>query len=101
LAVLAQIQSAGLDGWEPEYRFCPTERWRFDFAFPELKLALEIDGGGIGHGHFNPWQREKEHQKFNMAATLGWRVLRGSTRQAETGELFAWLKLCLKEGQSV
>jgi very-short-patch-repair endonuclease len=95
--VLAQIQSAGLNGWEQEYRFCSTERWRFDFAFPGLKLAVEIDGGGMGHGHFTPWRREKENLKFNAAAALGWRILRGSTRQAENGELFAWLKACLQQ----
>ena len=25
---------------EREYRFHPTRRWRFDFAFPDMRLAI-------------------------------------------------------------
>ena len=31
--------------WEPEYRFHPVRRWRFDFANPEYKVAIEFEGG--------------------------------------------------------
>lgn len=29
----------------PEYRFHPTRKWRFDFAIPHIKVAIEIEGG--------------------------------------------------------
>ena len=28
-----------------EYIFHPKRKWRFDFYFPERKLAVEIEGG--------------------------------------------------------
>ena len=35
----------------PQYRFDPHRRWRLDWAWPDLKLGIEIDGaGGGGYG---------------------------------------------------
>ncbi|HAT10302.1 MAG TPA: hypothetical protein DCS97_06855, partial [Planctomycetes bacterium] len=31
--------------WIAEHRFHPTRKWRFDFARPDIHLAIEIDGG--------------------------------------------------------
>lgn len=28
-----------------EHRFHPFREWRFDYAIPELKIALEVEGG--------------------------------------------------------
>src|ERR1044072_3735597 len=54
----------------PEYRFHPTRKWRFDFAWPEHKLALEIQGGAwvAGSHHLCPGSVQKEHEKRNAAA---------------------------------
>lgn len=60
-----------------ELRFHPTRRWRFDFAFPSAKLAIECDGGQwrkFGGRH----ARDSDREKLNEAAVLGWRVLRFS-----------------------
>ena len=29
----------------PEFRFHPERKWRFDFAWPEHKIAVEQEGG--------------------------------------------------------
>ncbi len=35
----------------PEYRFHPTRLWRFDYAWPQERLAVEFDGGQwLQHG---------------------------------------------------
>lgn len=39
------LKDAGINNWQREYRFAPKRLWRFDFAWPELALALEIEGG--------------------------------------------------------
>ena len=37
---------------ELEYRFHPFRKWRFDFAWPEQKVAVEMEGGVfIGGAH--------------------------------------------------
>lgn len=57
-----------------EHRFHPTRKWRFDFAFPSVKLAIEIDGQGGGHSRVKAVRDECE--KYNAAVLLGWRVMR-------------------------
>lgn len=61
-----------------EYRFHPTRMWRWDFAWPELKLAVELDGrgkdGGMG-AHQSITGQRRDHEKGNAAVLLGWRVL--------------------------
>ena len=42
---LFQIRACGLSIPEREVRFHKTRRWRFDFAYPEKLLAIEIHGG--------------------------------------------------------
>ena len=63
-------------GWDltREYKFHPTRRWRFDFAFPSVKLAIEIDGQGGGHSRVKAVRDECE--KYNAAVMLGWRIMR-------------------------
>ena len=65
-----------------EYRFHPERRWRFDFAFPAQRLAVEFDGGQwvIAGGRHN---RDGDREKLNTAAAMGWRVLRFSNQQWE------------------
>ncbi|MDW3057363.1 hypothetical protein R8N49_14530, partial [Vibrio sp. 1978] len=43
--LLFQIKTMGLALPEKEYRFHETRRWRFDFAYPEQQLAVEVEGG--------------------------------------------------------
>lgn len=66
-----------------EYRFAEVigRRWRFDFAWPAERVAVELEG------IFQGWDGERtRHQraagyaadaeKYNHAVLLGWRVLR-------------------------
>lgn len=60
-----------------EYRFHPTRRFRFDYALPEYKIAIEIEGGvWIKGRHTRGAGYQRDLIKYNLATTLGWRVLR-------------------------
>jgi len=60
-----------------EYRFHPTRRWRFDFAWPALRLAVEIEGGEWNRGrHTRPRGFADDCEKYNAAAVSGWLVMR-------------------------
>jgi hypothetical protein len=75
--VAAFLASFGIPAPEFEYRFHPERKWRFDLAWPDAKVALEIDGGiWIRGGHNRGAQMKKDWEKSNTAATMGWRVLR-------------------------
>lgn len=56
-----------------EFVFHPTRKWRFDFAFPSVKLAIEIDGRGR---HQTVAGTRGDCEKHNEALRMGWRVLR-------------------------
>ncbi len=63
---------------EKEHRFCQDRSWRFDFAIPSLKLAVEFEGGVFYHnsGHKTAKHYTKDTEKYNRAASMGWKVLR-------------------------
>ena len=56
--------------------------WRFDLAWPDHFLAIEIDGGAFSRGrHTRGAGFEKDIEKLNAAVIIGWRVLRFTTQQ--------------------
>lgn len=93
---LDQCRERGLKP-EREYRFHPSRKWRFDFAWPDVKLALEVEGGtaaGKGrHSHGDGFVRDC--QKYNAAALLGWRVLRFTTSMVKSGEAIDTIRAAL------
>lgn len=59
-----------------ELVFAPPRKWRFDFAWPDHKIALEVQGGAHIRGrHSRGPALRLEHEKLNAAAVAGWRVL--------------------------
>jgi very-short-patch-repair endonuclease len=71
---------------EREYRFC-DRRWRFDFAMPERKVAVEIEGGVFVQGrHTRGAGAIKDMEKYNRAALDGWRVLRFPPDKVKSGQ---------------
>ena len=65
--------------WVKEYKFHPVRKWRFDLAWPELKIAIEIEGV-VYHGAGGRHQRAKGYiediKKYRQAALMGWMLLR-------------------------
>jgi hypothetical protein len=73
-----QCAFAGLPVPVPEYHFHPRRRWRFDWAFPDQRVALEVQGGAFlltGGRHTRGAGYRRDLEKFSEAAILGWRVL--------------------------
>jgi very-short-patch-repair endonuclease len=60
-----------------EFRFHTGRKYRFDFAWPDQRLALEVDGGQWAPGG-GRHARDTDRAKLNLAAILGWRVMRYS-----------------------
>jgi very-short-patch-repair endonuclease len=69
-----------------EYRFHQVRKWRFDFCWPDLMLAVEIEGGIWKMGRHNtPSGMIADIEKYNHATILGFRLLRYTTEQVHLG----------------
>lgn len=74
---LLMVKARKLHRPVPEFRFHPVRKFRFDFAWPEHRLALEVEGGvwsGGAHGRGTGIVRDME--KATLAAEEGWRIIR-------------------------
>jgi len=77
LIVTAYYVQQGLPEPVYEHKFHDTRRWKFDIAWPKLKIALEVEGGVFTGGrHTRGKGFVKDMEKYNSAATLGWVVVR-------------------------
>lgn len=85
-------------GWEREWQFHPTRKWRFDFAWPLEKLAVEVEGGVWSSGrHTRGSGFIEDCIKYNEAVILGWRVIRVTTEMVKSGEAIKYIKRAIGE----
>lgn len=91
-----QCEQRGLPAFEREWLFASElgRRWRFDFAWPAHKVALEIEGLVVMrvNGQLQVMGRhasitgfKEDCEKYASAAALGWRVLRFEQSQVKAG----------------
>ncbi len=92
-AAVQFFQAFGIPEAETEFHFHPVRKWRFDFAWPEQKVALEVEGGVFIQGrHSRGSGMKKDMEKYNAAALLGWRVFRVTPRQCMMVETASMMK---------
>lgn len=87
----------GLPEPQPEYKFHPTRKWRFDFAWEKLWIAIEVEGGIWNFGrHVRGSGFMKDMEKYNEATRLGWKVYRFTPSQMNDPESVGFFKSVLK-----
>lgn len=94
-----QMEEAGITGFERDVTFIPGRRFRADFWFPKLKLAIEVDGGlwktysGHGYGAGAHQDRERDILAYLKGGILTFRV---GTNHVNDGDALEWVKEILK-----
>ena len=86
-----------------ELRFHAKRKWRFDFAWPGYRVAVEMDGGiftGGRHSRGGP-QYADGAEKRNAATMLGWRVLTYTTLDVRQRPIQMIQEICnlLRQGK--
>ncbi len=76
-----------------ELVFAPPRKWRFDFAWPISKVAVEIHGGVWSNGrHTRGSGYSKDLEKMNVAQKLGWRVFQFTKKELDDGSAISLVK---------
>jgi very-short-patch-repair endonuclease len=91
--LVQQCRLLNLPAPTTEHRFHPVRKWRFDVAFVEQRLAVEVEGGVFIQGrHSRGIGLEADAEKYAEAAILGWTVLRVTPRQVKNGQAIQWVQ---------
>lgn len=104
------IRDEGLPVPDREHRFLEHRRFRFDFAWPDRAVALEVEGGTTPHyrtirgrrvkvfagRHNRPKGYEDDCTKYSEAAIRGWKVIRVTPQMVRDGRALDFLKRVLE-----
>lgn len=93
-----QIKAMGLPEPVREHRFHDVRRFRFDFAWLDQKIAAEVEGGIWVRGrHTRGAGFKNDCEKYNLAASEGWKVYRFTTGMVKDGTAIEVLESELKK----
>jgi hypothetical protein len=95
----------------PEYQYSILYGSRIDFAWPYLRMGIEVQGGTWSRGrsgHSSGTSLDRDYKKFNHLQSLGWICFQYSAsmlKEQNHPEIIAFLRNQiterLKDGQSV
>ena len=92
------IRAWKLEKPEREFRFDPVRKWRFDFAWPDKMIAVEVEGGiWTGGRHTRGVGFLSDCEKYNCAALLGWMILRFPVEVITSGEALKVIEKALNK----
>jgi very-short-patch-repair endonuclease len=96
-----QLRAWGIGGWVTEHPFDAGasgggRKWRLDFAFPALKLAVEVDGGV----HRLADRFAGDIDKSNALALAGWTLLRFDPERITSGDAISTIRAALDVRQA-
>ena len=88
-----QARAEGLPQWQRNHVFLPDRRLEFDFAWPAVRFAVEIQGAVHRiTGHFH-----RDAEKHALALLAGWIILPVTGRTIRSGQAIKWAKALLWE----
>ena len=87
------LGAAGIPRPVEEHRFHSTRMWRFDLAWPDRLVAVEVHGGTWIQGRHNRGDGYRgDREKMNEAALLGWLVIEVTAEHIKTAQALRWVR---------
>ncbi|QIN80837.1 hypothetical protein GBA65_15015 [Rubrobacter marinus] len=98
--LLFDLKAAKLPEPVTEFVFMEDRDFRFDAAYPDEKIAIEVEGG-TGHGggksrHTTPEGFRRDCEKYNLAQSMGWNVQRFPPSMLRDGTAVAMVRRALE-----
>lgn len=93
---LLEREYSDIEAWEKDYqerysRSKRSKRYRLDFAHPDSRIGIEIQGGVYNRGrHVTGSGYERDCKKYNLAYTSGWTIFLLTSTMAKDS---AWLAM--------
>ena len=96
--LLFQIRAVGLPEPIREYAAIPGRRFRFDFAWMDECLLVEVQGAiFVKGGHSSGVGIMRDHEKHNLATLAGWRIIYVNSATIDSGEAIAQIEKALEK----
>lgn len=95
----AQLREGGLE-LDREYKAIRSRRFLWDFADPDIRLLIEIQGGTWSRyrsGHSTGSGIRRDAEKNNLAVSEGWSVLYFTSDMIRSGSAFVFTASLIKE----
>ena len=96
---LRDLSSAGIPAPQTEHRFHPERKWRLDYAYPDLRIAIEYQGGNFSRGkggHSSVAGLMRDYEKFTEASLLGWTLILIDAASVRSGQAVEWVRRALQ-----
>ncbi|WP_313515145.1 hypothetical protein [Sphingobacterium sp.] len=87
----------GLEVW-PEFHFSVERNYRLDYAIPEYKVAIEVDGGiwmKGNSGHSSGKGIKRDMDKGNLVQLHGWKIIRIEPHELVSDKVLESIKTLL------
>lgn len=84
------------------YCFMELRKFELDFAWPDFKVGLEIQGGvwnGKVGAHGSPLKILRDMEKSNLLTLCGWKVLRYTPDEVSCGIAIKGIKQLIRSVQ--
>ena len=95
--LIVQLPLSGLPKPQREFLFHKRRKWRFDLAWPDLLIAVEVEGGiWTGGRHVRGEGYEADCEKYNEAQLAGWMVLRFTPGMIKRGKAWPVIEKALR-----
>lgn len=98
-ALAFQIRAKGLPEPQTEFLAIPGRKFRFDFAYPDQRLLVEVQGSiWKKGGHNTGTGMLRDMEKNNLAILNGWSILYVAEDHITCGQALQWITSALDIG---
>lgn len=92
-----QLDALGLTGYVREYQAIKGRKFRFDFAWLDARLLVEVNGGTYTKGAHSTGQGiRRDYEKLRLAQDHGWKVYPFDAQAVRSGEAVEQVRKALE-----